>query len=295
MIETVTSLWDQVRGIYVLPFLLAVVLHFLAEPLRWCFYVRRDGVPSYTLLLNIFSLTAFLSYMLPAKLGIPVRIMLLRSKAGLGVLKITGILVLDGLVFYALWGLLALAGLGVVSRELEVSRDFQVGAAVVLGALILVLAGIALLSRLRFGALLPRLRARFADRLSRLREVRSWLTARRMGAAVSVMGVDIASHVLRHVAMLAMLGHPLPLTTVAAIAIISIFAGLVSLMPMGLGGYDVTLVLLLTQADVPPEVGISVVVVNRLGAVAVSALLGVAGGYALGLNPFKRTWVAEAR
>ena len=67
-------------------------------------------------------------------------------------------------------------------------------------------------------------------------------------------------------------------------------------MPLGLGGYDVTLVYLLVQAGVPSHTGVAIVVANRLGSIAVSAVLGSWGGWMLGVNPLRATWLRkEAR
>ena len=63
------------------------------------------------------------------------------------------------------------------------------------------------------------------------------------------------------------------------------------MMPMGLGGYDAMLVLLLMQFSVDAELAISVAIINRLASIVIGILTGTIGGMRLGLNPFnKKLW-----
>jgi uncharacterized membrane protein YbhN (UPF0104 family) len=84
-----------------------------------------------------------------------------------------------------------------------------------------------------------------------------------------------------------MVGYMLPIEKIFVITSISIFTGLISMMPMGLGGYDITIVLLLTQASVPLEVAIIIPIFNRIGTIFISILFGLRAAYYLSINPFK--------
>ena len=62
--------------------LCTVLLHFAMEPLRWVVYLGRDPMASFALWSYIFSSTAFFSYVLPAKLGIPFAVLAHHEIAG---------------------------------------------------------------------------------------------------------------------------------------------------------------------------------------------------------------------
>lgn len=298
MREAIADLLGLVAGAdaaYLLPFLLLVLLHFLAEPLRWHIYVRDEVSPArYARVLQIFSLTAFITYLMPVKMGLPVRVLLLRTKLGLGLGRISSLLVLDGLMYYGAWGGAALASLLAAAGRYGVpARTSELIAAAVAVLAVSLLAWLAR-GRLLPGPLLARLRARTGERFRALREFGRGTRPGLAGLSAAVIVADVTSQVLRHWAMLAMLGVSLSWLQLCLITTVSMFTGFISLMPMGLGGYDAMLILLLAQASVPAEVGISTALANRLGSVAVSAVLGMWGGYRLGLSPFRRQWMRSA-
>jgi len=77
---------------------------------------------------------------------------------------------------------------------------------------------------------------------------------------------------------------------VFVITTVSIFTGMISMMPMGLGGYDAMLVLLLMQYSIEPEYAVSIAIINRLTILFISIVSGIYGGTQLELNPFKTQW-----
>lgn len=280
---------------WAIPLAAVVAFHFLAEPARWRLYLCESAAAGFLRLVHIFSLTAFIGYTMPLKMGLPVRIWLLRTRAGMPLTQVTSVLLLDGLLFYAAWGVSAGATLLLFASHLQLGAGML---RAVVGAAAGLLAGVALwLAWSRRARSAPRdgRIGRWIARLDFFHQAARETPPAALLAAVVMVGLDIASHVLRHWLLLAMCAVSLEPGAVALVACVSIFVGLVSLMPMGLGGYDVTLVLLLSQLGVPAEVGVMVALLNRLATIAVGSALGIWGGLALGLNPLRREWVRRTR
>ena len=104
-----------------------------------------------------------------------------------------------------------------------------------------------------------------------------------LGALV-VLAVDIAGYVLRHGAILQALGTDIDLPSLAFATVASITAGFLSMLPMGLGAYDVALIFLLSSFSVPVEVAVIVPLFNRAGNILVSVLMGLPASYATGVS-----------
>ena len=272
-----------------LPVLLLVMLgHYFAEPARWRIYLRHHPAAQWPALFHVFSLTAFVGYVVPAKLGLPLRIFLLRRRIGLPLGEVAALLGVDGAATYLTWALASVAALpwaaGIGSTT---SSRLLLGTATILA--------FALVMGLSFRALPAMLRGcgSAAGRLSRclssvLDAVRSAASRRVLAAAAGITAIDILGHTLRHWILLVMIGHPLPLPVAFAAACIGIFAGMASLMPMGLGGYDITLVLILGLNGVPVADGVAIALANRLANLAVASPLGLWSGTVLGINAFDR-------
>jgi len=129
--------------------------------------------------------------------------------------------------------------------------------------------------------------------LDRARKICVALSPRILVLAAMIVAADIASQVARHAALLEMFDVHLSWAQIFTVVALSFFAGLASLMPLGLGGYDVTLVYLLTQAGVPSHTGVAIVVANRLGSILVSIVLGGWSGWTLGVNPLRTAWLRK--
>lgn len=273
---------------WTLPAALAVLAHYLAEPTRWHLYLGRKGITQWRRLFQIFSFTAFVGYLLPAKLGLPLRIVLLQRQFGLGLVAVSTLLGLDAVIYYAGWAIAAAAAL-----PWATAFDFRQWQAILIVGAALTAAAVLLALALRHPDIWP---AAMRGRMHRLRGLvgemlrgRNGVPERRvLAAAAAVAALDIAGQVLRHVALLAMVGHHLPLSAVFAATALSIFAGLISMMPMGLGGYDVVMILLLGLHGVPLPDALAVVLANRAANLAVSAIVGVPSGAAMGIGAFAR-------
>ncbi|MBW2004089.1 MAG: flippase-like domain-containing protein [Deltaproteobacteria bacterium] len=248
---------------------LFTILHFLMEPARWYFYLENLSRPdrvSYKKLLCIFSVTALVTYIFPAKLGLPVRMYLLTSQIKITLLKVTTFMALDGLLNYSLWGVPALIFLPVYGIDFP-QYTF----------LFLLIIPVLLL----FAYLL---RQRLRNLLKTLYDNIRLLTLKSTFAATLFLLFDITSYICRHSLILAALNVQVPFFQVAIITIISIFGGFISMIPMGMGAYDVTIILLLTQSGVSYETALLVPLVNRTGNILASIVLGSPSSYALGVS-----------
>ncbi len=251
--------------------LMATVLHFLSEVVRWWLYLRKDVVGEPALLrklLSIFSLTAFLTYLLPAKLGFPLRLYLLNSQLRITLTQTSVLLVVDGFLSYGTW-LIATILLYLALPSFPFSGQVLPYAIGVLG---LAFVAITFVVRSR-GAALRNLRAQVESI-----EFCTLLTAE------FVLIVDIGGYVLRHAAILWALGMYLSPIQIAFATVLSITVGFLSMLPMGIGAYDVTLILLLSQYGVPEEVAVVVPLINRVGNLLVAVLLGLPASYVTGMS-----------
>ena len=276
---------------YLLPYFLLVCLHFFAEPARWTIYHTTLGTSRYLLFLRIFSFTAFASYVFPLKMGLPIRVLLLRTKALMSLTEIAGLLFLDGMLYYAFWGASAVVtALGVTQlpKELHFTAENLAVLSIPVGviALYVVFRLLRQNPNKKTSDTTGSLQSRITDKFQVLLDLYRKIGARALIWTSLVCCVDILTHIFRHWALLQTLGQTLPITLVATVTCISVFSGLLSMMPMGLGGYDIVLALLLTQAGVPGDVALTVPILNRFGNIAASMLLGIWGGWGLGLNPF---------
>jgi uncharacterized protein (TIRG00374 family) len=298
MEKLLENLPETIHFAYIPVLLLIVLFHFLAEPLRWYFYTNKSFNTNYKQLFSIFSLTALISYILPMKMGIPTRMLLIRIKTGIKILQCSALLMLDGIINYACWGVTSVIGIGLLtnSKMLEINVTTI---SIVLVFVVLLL--FFLWNKRRF--IIP---SRSNDKLKQgttadkqgIKYLVSNIRAQGLFFATFVMLLDISSHVMRHWIMFSMLDINLSLSVVFIITTVSVFAGIISMMPLGLGGYDAMLIFLLSQFSIAPEYAISIAILNRFSSLMISFLIGLYGGAQLNLNPFKTNWrkmIADSR
>ena len=251
----------------------SVALHFVAEPWRWL-RVYGAGSDRAGQLFAAFFASALASYLLPFKLGIPLRLALLartlRAEAGV-LLRWIG---WDGAAAFAAW--LALSAVGVAllwRRGIAWPEAAQPGRTALAVALVLLLGAVAF-------ALWHRLRRRSdgapAQRI---------LPTRRVAAAAFGWCVaDVATYAVRHVALFAVIAPQCDALACAAVGVIATFAGIASGLPLGLVGYDAALVALAVLAGATAEQGAGVAVLNRGMNLGVALALGIPAGMRLGLG-----------
>ncbi|MCP4420322.1 MAG: hypothetical protein GY805_27265 [Chloroflexi bacterium] len=256
-----------------------VFLHFAIEPFRWVVYLKKWDRGSLFTLLYIFSSTAFFSYVLPAKLGIPLRFWLIKRYQKLGA-AVAGIyMVADSAMIMGSWAFASLMVGGDFAVEIvrQNLNRFAENRAVI-G---LLLAALALLS---LGGLFI-IRKRKKNIRESFETAWQTLSVWQLIATVFLFALDIASYVFRHGLIILLVGGPqIGWANIAAITVLSIFAGFVSAMPMGLVGYDATIIFLLTQQGVGVETAALVPIINRAANLLVSVALGVPSAFKLGIG-----------
>ncbi len=290
MDELISSLPNNIELAYIPLILFAMFIHFLLEPLRWYLYTTKLFSIDYNRMFSIFSLTALVSYLLPMKMGLPTRMFLLRKKAGIGILQCSTLLMLDGLINYACWGITA-----VTSFYLLVKQDvFEDSFVTIIVTSILTLLLLYFIWKKRRTIIPKSMNAGIEKMISNdnsgIKQLSSEIDRQIIFKSLLVMPIDIGSHVVHHWAIFSMLGINLEWGAVFVITTVSIFTGMISMMPMGLGGYDAMLVLLLMQYSIEPEYAVSIAIINRLTILFISIVSGIYGGTQLELNPFKTQW-----
>jgi uncharacterized membrane protein YbhN (UPF0104 family) len=253
---------------------MVTLLHFVMEPWRWrlAYLPAPENRDRWKKVRDSLYCTAFATYLLPFKLGLPLRVALLRGSARLELRYIGAVLALDGLISLAAWSLLAAVCVWVAALRWQPPTYVWVAGA--LGA-----AGLGAILLLRRN-LRGRLLARWREAMAAF--ARPWL---RIAKASFIVTLDILSYGIRHALLVFLVtGNPADLLPGAAIGIVATFAGIVSGLPMGLLGYDATLVALLGFIGVPVEHALFVALINRGLNIGSAVLLGVPASARLGMG-----------
>ena len=290
---------QNLSSLHLALYFLFVCLHFLSEPARWAIYIPSVQQNHFVLFTKIFSFTAFVSYVFPLKMGLPLRILLLKNKANLNVTEISAFLLLDGCVYYALWGMSAVVMTLMITLKPSVFvYPFNIRAFLFIPIIVIILILLHFYIRRKkqydsHGKTSKRIIFTIKSWLAEIAQLYQEIKPQVLVTAGLIICIDIASQILRHWALLNVLGYDLPWLDFSVVTCVSIFAGLISMMPMGLGGYDVVIVLLLTQAGIPFNTAIAALILNRFGNIVVSMLLGIWSGWELQMNPFNLSWVKK--
>jgi uncharacterized membrane protein YbhN (UPF0104 family) len=248
--------------------------HFLMEPVRWIYsylpanFARqgRAGIR------DALFCTALATYILPFKLGIPLRIVLLRRNGELTLHFLGVVIALDGLISLCTWSVSTAACIWLAA--LSWTPPWYVWTVVVVAAASCLVA-IVVLRNLRLRWL-----ARLRDALVMLDQ--PW---KRIARSTVILFLDILSYGVRHALILLLITRdPKTMLEGGAIGIVATFAGIVSGLPMGLVGYDATLIALLALVGVRPEQALEVALLNRALNMGSAALLGIPAAIRLGLG-----------
>lgn len=269
-VDIVASL-SRISITWALIALLVTSLHFLAEVGRWFVYLgstrRYRGGRLFAELFGVFSVTAFLTYMLPAKLGIPIRLYLLSSRMEVKIATASGFLALDGLLSYGSWIGLALV-ISTFFLGKSLFTDFRLFGVLAAGVAIVAIV---------FGS-------KATAAAQKVHEYASRIGPAGYVGVLAIILADIAGYAVRHGTILAALDTHIPATQIAFATIVSIAAGFVSLLPMGIGAYDVTIVALLVSFGAPAEIAVLVPVINRAATILVSIGLGLPASAIMGVS-----------
>jgi len=255
------------------------LLHFGNEPMRLWLILKKVhfNVPLGRIYHTITAI-ALISYIFPVHAGFPARLAMAKKILTLDYVKASAILVIDSLVIYGAWASVAIVGVIMLLPSWKSPIIMTVSGVAIIG-----LIGFALLVHYAPDhlACFPWL-LKYVQRFSgALRSV-----SRNVVILNSLLVIsDIFFYGVRHALILAALGTQLSLLKVTLIVAISIVAGFVSLMPFGLGGYDISLIFLFTLFDVPHEVAVAVPIINRAFMLFLVFILGGTSVLHLGITP----------
>ena len=253
---------------------LVTLLHFLMEPMRWrvAYLPTREKNETARKVRDVLFCTALATYLLPFKLGIPFRIGLLRSRAALGMHYIGAVLALDGMISLCVWA--ACTAFFAWIAALHWHPPWYLWVTVVVVGLLV--ATIIVSSKHVAQNFLSRWHAALVviDR--------PWA---RSGIAAALLVVDVASYWLRHMLLVLLVTRDPRLMVVGgASGVVATFAGIISGMPMGLLGYDATLIALLGAAGAGLDQAVLVVAINRAMNLGAATIVGVPAGMRLELG-----------
>jgi uncharacterized membrane protein YbhN (UPF0104 family) len=225
----------------------------------------------------VFSCTAFFSYILPAKLGLPLRYCLIVRHQKIPASTVGVTMVIDSMLGLIVWTLCsAVLGGDLVFQLADKylpEPDIGVLALVALGGAL----SLALFYRLG--------KKRWRGWWKQLRTDCAQVRPARLILAALLLLIDIGGYVARHAAILAALSAPfIGWHAIAVSTVLSIYAGFLCMLPMGLIGYDTVMILLLGQYGIAPEIAVMVPLLNRSANLLLSALLGVPSSLRLGLG-----------
>lgn len=251
--------------------------HFLAEPLRWLCYSRhelrvleafmpaRAPAPDFMRIFACFNTTALLSYSLPFKLGLPLRMFLLSHFLGIENMRIVKLMAVDGVLTLLCWAAIA-ASLFLLVPDISAFFSQYFTVPLFQAGMLLLVAACAWIA--------------FRKREQLLALVRVVAPAV-IVLVVLTLALDVLLYGVRHMVLADALAPDVSPGAVFIIGILATFAGIMSTLPMGLGAYDATLVALLALYGVEVEVSLLLAVSNRLGMIGTSIILGVPSAFAL--------------
>jgi uncharacterized membrane protein YbhN (UPF0104 family) len=250
------------------------IVHFVMEPLRWnsCYLPASADLRTRTNMRDALYCTALATYVLPFKLGIPLRIFLLRRNGQLTLHFLGAAIGLDGIVSLCIWSLLAVVCAWATALRWHPPWYLWAAAAAIAAICI----AIVVVQR----TLGLRWLRRLQDALKTFD--RPW---RRIGRSATILTLDVLSYGLRHaLIVLLVTGDFAAMAAGAAIGIVATFTGIISGLPMGLVGYDATLIALLALAGVHADQALAIALINRLMNLSSAALLGIPAAMRLGLG-----------
>jgi len=269
--DSIASLGNFMSPAIWIPLFVLFALHFFAEPVRWTVYssinaYRNSGEPVlFRHVFACFSITALLSYSLPFKLGLPLRLYLLTTYLKLEAAKVVKLMAVDGVFNLLSWTLVSVVlilflpdVLAYFTQVLDIELIIS-----------LFVAGCIALSWLWW------------KKRTQIRNLLFSIPARLAIIVIATLVIDVLFYGVRHFMLARVLEVDIPLMAIFVISIIAVFAGILSTLPMGLGAYDASLVALLGIYGVDIELGLIIAFSNRLGMILTSIILGVPSGIAL--------------
>lgn len=258
-----------------------VVAHLYIEPARWWSCLLPRGA-SWLRCRDVFLTTAASTYLLPFKLGIPLRLVLIGRFCDLSRLTTIGLMATDSALVLSIWvSVVMVAGGHAVFSLLPK-----------LPTLLVVLAAAAVVCL----AWLARKRITIVrSRLFALSEVLR-NEPQRIYRALFLVVIDVLSYGVRHIGLALLVG----LTWDAALnwfamGIVATFIGMASGLPLGLLGYDATLLAMSLHAGARSDQALWAITVNRALTMGAAFILGLPAAHRLGFIGGVRRVIGKLR
>lgn len=231
-------------------------------------------------------LTSSLSvnYVTPIKFGIPVRIYLYKQVMQIPLVSGTALVALETWLGMLIPAVIASVGVAALFIEISLAAPLTLLTVLLVGMVAMLSIKPSLVS-----PLLERLPLqKFTFRLVRFTEmvqagVRS-VPLWRLSVVALLFGLNFAVSAMRVYLVLSVFGYPADWLVLLFVLTISVTAGNLSMIPMGLGVRDASFTLLLAQLGVPNEIALSAAVIQRLLSPGWPLLLGLVSTNILGVS-----------
>jgi uncharacterized protein (TIRG00374 family) len=279
------TLFREVGPLYLALILLLSALGIGCYTLAVYILVRASGYKT-TFVESYLILTTSLSanYFTPIKAGIPLRIYLYKHFMDIPIATGTALIAVETMVGVLMPAFVAVAGIALIFPSIGL----------VIPMTLISLLGVALIIvvQVRFEPMQPHLTRfpflGFVVRLMRFVErVQGALRQLAITKLLAVVVLDLlvlGVQTVRLGLVLSILGFSLSPLALLAVLTISLTAGNLSMIPMGLGVRDASFTLLLAQLGVPSEIAVSVAVIHRLFSPGWPLLLGLISANILGVS-----------
>jgi len=245
------------------------VATFINEPVRWWLFLKNvDPLVKPGQIYHMTMITSLVSYVFPAKFGVPARIMLSKRILKLDLARASSVISVDSFLSYCLWAAAAMLAVVVLVPGFDISPLYYVSAILLAGFVLTMLLVRSHGNLFRYFPELQKFFLRFVHSIKAISKL-VWMSN------ILLLVVDIMVYGLRHTVILAAMGIEVSVYKVALIVSLSVVAGFVSLMPMGIGGYDLTMVFLLSSAGVRGDVALMLPLVHRFFMMITGIALGV--------------------
>jgi uncharacterized protein (TIRG00374 family) len=247
--------------------------------------VRASG--HYTTFVQAYLvLTTSLSanYFTPIKAGIPLRIYLYKHFMDIPIATGTALIAVETMVGILTPAFIAVAGIALIFPSMSLVIPMTLISLLVVGLIIVLRVRVEpiqlYLARFPFLSFVARL-MRFVERVQwALRQ----LSITRILQVVLLVLVMLGLHSMRLWLFLSILGFGVSPLALLAVLTISLTAGNLSMIPMGLGVRDASFTLLLTQLGMPSEIALAAAVIQRLFSPGWPLLLGLISANILGIS-----------
>jgi uncharacterized protein (TIRG00374 family) len=280
--------WTLVRQIglpYLVIILLLSVLSILVYGVVVYILISASGhrttfVQAYLVLTT--SLSA--NYFTPIKVGIPLRIYLYKHFMDIPVDIGTALIAVETMVGILTPAFIAVAGIALIFPSVGLVIPMTVISLLVFGMIIVLRVRVEnlqlYLARFPFLSFV----ARFTRFFERVQWALRQLPITKIVQVVLLVVVMLGLHSMRLWLVLRILGFQVSPLALLAVLTISLTAGNLSMIPMGLGVRDASFTLLLTQLGIPSEIALAAAVIQRLFSPGWPLLLGLISANILGVS-----------